>query len=257
MKSVSAVSSCVSWLTSRREVDRNGLKYSADRPACLALPSYWVAKPWMTRCRSLRAAGSSALNTWSRSTTSVVEPAGSVASSSSSSALFGAGRERDVAVGDARQRGEPDDRGGALAQRRVGLLDLHADARAVVVGQRDLAHRADAAAADLHVVVLDELAGVLEHEVVPVDVAAAEQQHRDEHDRKRRARRAATPRASDIETLVLSQVRIRAVHGVRPCGRGKLSRIRLLRVTRPRVIPCPAGRAMRRRGTGGRTCCPS
>ena len=91
MKSVSVDSSCVSWLTSCRDVDRNGLKYSADSPACLPLPSYCVAKPWMTPCRSLRASGSSVLKIASRSTTVVVEPAASVAPSSSSLAELGAG----------------------------------------------------------------------------------------------------------------------------------------------------------------------
>ena len=91
MKSVSVPSSWVSWLTSRREVDRNGLKYSADFAASGPLPSYCAAKPWMTPCRSLRAAGSSVLKSWSRSTTSVVEPTASVAPSSSSFAELGAG----------------------------------------------------------------------------------------------------------------------------------------------------------------------
>jgi hypothetical protein len=91
MKSVSVDSSWVSWLTSRRDVDRKGLKYSADAPACLPLPSYCVAKPWMTPCRSLRASGSSVLKMASRSTTVVVEPAGSAEPSSSSLAELGPG----------------------------------------------------------------------------------------------------------------------------------------------------------------------
>ena len=92
--------------------------------------------------------------------------------------LVGVGRERerDVAVGDARQRGEPDHGAGALAQRRVGLLDLDLDGCEVVVGELDRAHGADPPAADLHVVVLDELARRLEHERVLVAAAAAEQQ---------------------------------------------------------------------------------
>ena len=65
-----------------------------------------------------------------------------------------AGRERDVAVGDARQRRQPDDRLRALAQRRVGLLDADPDRRLVVGRQLDLVDRADRAPADLDVVAL-------------------------------------------------------------------------------------------------------
>ena len=88
--------------------------------------------------------------------------------------------QRDVAVGDAAQRREPDDRLRALPQRRVGLLDDDLDRRLVVVGQLDLAHRADAAAADLHVVVDDELAGALEQQRVLGAAGAAEQQQPDD-----------------------------------------------------------------------------
>ena len=91
MKSVSVPSSWVSWLTRRREVERNGLKYFADSAASAPLPSYWAAKPWMTPCRSLVVSGSSVLKSWSRSTTSVVDPTASVAPSSSAFAELGAG----------------------------------------------------------------------------------------------------------------------------------------------------------------------
>jgi hypothetical protein len=92
-----------------------------------------------------------------------------------------AGRQRDVTVGDARQRRRADDRAGATAQRRELVRDLDVDLGLVVVGEVDLAHRADAASADLHVVVLDELARVLEAQLVARLVAAPEQEHRDEH----------------------------------------------------------------------------
>src|SRR3954452_15387636 len=105
----------------------------------------------------------------------------------------GGGGERDVAVGDARERGQADHGLGALAQRRIGLLDLDVDARLVAVRQRDLADGADAAATDLHVVVLDELTGVLEHEVVLVRAASAEEQHGDEHDRERQGGNGHAP----------------------------------------------------------------
>ena len=123
----SSVTSCASW----REVDRSGLKYFVDWPVSSPLPSYWAAKPLTTSARSPRVRSSSVLKIWSRSTTSVVAADVSVAPSGSSFASPGAGVERDVAVGDARQRREPDDGLGALAQRRVRLLDGDLDRRPV------------------------------------------------------------------------------------------------------------------------------
>ncbi len=89
-KRVSAPSSSVSCSASTREVDSSGLKYFADWPASWPLPSYWVAKPLMTFWRSPRVFWSSALKTWSRSTTVVVFVRSSVPPSRSSLLLSGA-----------------------------------------------------------------------------------------------------------------------------------------------------------------------
>ena len=79
MKSVSAASSCVVSLTSRRALDSSGLKYFVDSAASSPLPSNWTWKPLMMPCRSARAFGSSVLNSWSRSTAVVVDAVLSVA----------------------------------------------------------------------------------------------------------------------------------------------------------------------------------
>ncbi len=109
-KRVSAPSSSVTWSASTREVDSSGLKYLADCPTSSPLPSYWVAKPWMTSCRSPRVFSSIALKTWSRSTTDVVLERSKLAPSVELLVGVGRQRQRDVAVGDARQRGEADRR---------------------------------------------------------------------------------------------------------------------------------------------------
>ena len=116
--------------------------------------------------------------------------------------------ERHVAVGDARQRGEPDDRRGALAQRRVGLLHRDLDRGLVVLGQLDLAHRADAAAADLHVVVLDELARVLEQQRVLGAAVASEQEqpHGERHDQREGAGRGDPRHRHRRRSLIRWQV---------------------------------------------------
>ena len=72
MKRVSASSSAVVSLTSRRALESSGLKYSVAAAACGPLPSSWVLKPLITPWRSLRAFGSSVLKSWSRSTGVVV-----------------------------------------------------------------------------------------------------------------------------------------------------------------------------------------
>ena len=84
--------------------------------------------------------------------------------------------ERDVAVRDARQRGQPDRRLRALAQRRDGLLDADLDRRLVVVGEVDRPHRAHAPPADLDVVVRHQLAGRLEQQRVLLPLRAAEEE---------------------------------------------------------------------------------
>ena len=89
-KRVSAPSSSVTWLASTREVDSSGLKYLADWPTSSLLPSYWVAKPLITSCRSPRVFASIALKTWSRSTTVVVLDRSRLAPSSSSLLVSGA-----------------------------------------------------------------------------------------------------------------------------------------------------------------------
>ena len=90
------------------------------------------------------------------------------------------------------------DRGRALVQL---LFDADFDLGQVVVGQADAFHRADRLAADQHLVVGDELGGVLEDELVLVAAVAAEDDdgEGDDDDRQGRQRRdrgrASTPRA--------------------------------------------------------------
>ena len=141
---------------------------------------------------------SSVLKSWSRSTTEVVVlRAAASRRRRARSASLGPGRERDVAVGDARQRGEPDRRLRALVQRRVRLLD-RTDRRLVVVGQHDVVDPRRRAAADLDVVVLHELARVLEHQLV---LGARRSPSRTSASRRPRARASAArpaPRATVI-----------------------------------------------------------
>ena len=178
MKRVSAPSSSVSSPTSRREVESSGLKYSAASPASCALAAVLrgealddvlqvAAGLLVERVEDLvevddrrRRRGRRA---WRRRRAPWPAP--------------GAGRQRDVAVRDARQRREPDRRLGALAQRRDRLLDP--DARPPPGCRRVSSidcDRADAPAAHLDVVVGHELARVLEQQRVLGPAAAAEQQ---------------------------------------------------------------------------------
>ena len=250
MNSVSVPSSWVSWLTRRREVERNGLKYSADSAACRALAL-------VLRGEAL----DDALEVLARVRVERVEElvevddVGGRADGERRAVVerlrrVRRRRQRDVAVGDARQRGQADHGLGALAQRRVGLLDLDPHAGAVVVGQRDRADRADPAAADLHVVALDELAGVLEHQVVLVRVTPAQEEHGDEHDGERQGGDGHAPgdrhppppkgkRSAATSIRTLSHVTRVSMHGQGPCERGKLSVIRLLRVTSPESLRPP------------------
>ena len=76
--------------------------------------------------------------------------------------------QRDVAVRDARQRDDADDRGRALVQRSEVVVDLDRDLGLVVVRQLDVGDLADVLAGDLDLVAVDELAGVLEADVVLV-----------------------------------------------------------------------------------------
>ena len=267
-----------SWLTRRREVDSTGLKYSADSAASAPLPSYCAAKPWMTPWRSLRVGRVERVEQLVE-----VDDVGRRADGERRAVVellrrVRRRRERDVAVGDARQRGQADHGLGALAQRRVRLLDLDADARAVVVGERDRADRADAAAADLHVVVLDELARVLEHEVVLVRRAPAQEQHGDEDDGEHqggdgnalaivihhpRGRPTQTPTSirpsSHVNPRFDARATARASAESYPGFVYFALHARSLCALsgRWRATPCRAGRARRRRGTGARTCCRS
>ncbi len=109
----------------------------------------------------------------------------------------GAGADRDVVVGDAGERGRTDDRRGALVQL---LFDADHDLGEVVVGQLDALDRADRLAADQDLVVGNELAGVLEEEVVAVLAVAAEdddaeRDHRNRQHRDRRDSRGGHPPA--------------------------------------------------------------
>jgi hypothetical protein len=99
----------------------------------------------------------------------------------------GAGLKGDVAVGDPGQRGRADRGVGAAVQRlQAVVLDRQLDARSAVVGQRDLRHAADRDAADLHLVALHQLVGVVERHRHPVAApAAAQQQEAGDHDSKR------------------------------------------------------------------------
>ena len=89
MKSVSDWLSELTWRTSWSVVEMKGLKYLALWLACLPLPTYCSADPWMTSCRPLRVFGSSVLKSWSRSTGVVVRSALIVAPSLSLGALLG------------------------------------------------------------------------------------------------------------------------------------------------------------------------
>ena len=123
MKSVSVPSSCVSWLTSCREVERNGLKYSAVSPA--SLPRAVVlrgealddALQVLARLRVERVEQlvevDDAGGRPRRQRRAVVELLGGV----------GRRRQRDEAVRDAGQRGQPDHGVRAFAQGREGLFD--------------------------------------------------------------------------------------------------------------------------------------
>ena len=69
----------------------DGAKYSVALPSARPAPAYCSAEPWMNCCRPLRVFGFSVLNSWSRSTTSRVSLAGSVAPAGSAGRLLGPG----------------------------------------------------------------------------------------------------------------------------------------------------------------------
>ena len=93
--------------------------------------------------------------------------------------VVGPRRDRDVAIRDAGQRGRADDRGRPVMER---LVDRDRDLSLSVVGQRDAVDGADRLARDKHLVAGDELATVLEHQVVGATRARAEQNHEHEHE---------------------------------------------------------------------------
>ena len=190
MKRVSASSSSVVSLTSRRALESSGLKYSAASAACVALA---VELGLEARDDALQVRAGLGVERVEE----LVEVDRGGRRGGRERRVLGqraarvrAGRDRDVAVRDARQRREPDDRLRALAQRRVGLLDADADRRLVVVGQLDLVDRADRAPADLDVVAHDQLARVLEDQrVLVARIPEGEQvdgQRRDQRDTEQR-----------------------------------------------------------------------
>ena len=97
------------------------------------------------------------------------------------------------------------------------------------------AHRADAAAADLHVVVLDELAGVLEAQLVLRAAVAAQQQHGDHDDGEdERAERDAAGRVHARP--------FRRPDAWRAVGSGRVMRDGAMWVSgasAPRILPVP------------------
>jgi hypothetical protein len=80
--------------------------------------------------------------------------------------------EVDVAVRDPGERGEPDRRVGALPQGRGIAVHLRLDPRLAVGRELDVLDAAHGLAADLDLVALDDLGGVLEQEVVGLAPAA-------------------------------------------------------------------------------------
>ena len=83
-----------------------------------------------------------------------------------------------------------------------------------------VADRADAPAADLDVVALDQLAGVLEQQVVLVGVGAAHEQQRDQDDRQRQR---GNGHATGDRQLTLCSLKFNpahAVHGIPRAGAG-------------------------------------
>ena len=120
----------------------------------------------MNCCSPLRVFGFSVLNSWSRSTTSRVALAGSVAPDSQRGPVVRARRQRHVAVGHARQRGHPDFGDRAFVQRRQRGVDMDRDAGFEVVGQRDVRDAPDRHAADLHLVAPDQLSRFVHFQVV-------------------------------------------------------------------------------------------
>ena len=164
-------------LTSRRALESSGLKYFvASRGLRRPCRRSWVAKPLITPCRSLRAFGSSVLKSWSRSTAVVVCDVSSVAPS---------GERRGSRPGRARARrsgwrcptatsaGSPPACPRAAARRAPRRSTLIA--AWLFVGELDRLAPCRPPAADLDVVALHQLAGVLEDQrvLVPARRAAA------------------------------------------------------------------------------------
>ena len=128
--------------------------------------------------------GSSVLKSWSRSTALVVASVSRSAALVDLRRVVGPGVQRDVAVGDRRQGGHPHGRLGALVQRReVLVVDRDLDVGLVVLGQLDVRDLADREAADLDLVALHELVGVLEVDRVLGPAAGSEHEDADSQDR--------------------------------------------------------------------------
>ena len=139
----------------------------------------------MKSARPRRTGGGKVLKSWSMSTGVVVEERPSSAPSSSGRVAVRPGADRDVVVGDARERGGADHRRRALVQL---LFDFDLDLGQVVVGELDAFDRADRRAADQDLVVRHELAGVLENERVLVAAVAAEEDEGEDDHRDREGR---------------------------------------------------------------------
>ncbi len=106
--------------------------------------------------------------------------------------------QRDVAVGDARQRRHPHRGRGAFVQRCQRRVDVDRDQRLVVGGEGDVLDAPDRHAADLHLIALDELVAFGEQDLVGGPAPAGEDQigddQHDQRERTHRERPRETPR---------------------------------------------------------------
>ncbi len=94
--------------------------------------------------------------------------------------VVGPGLDRDIAVGDCRQRGRANGRLGARVQGRELLVDLHRDNRLGAIVELDDRDRPDRRAADADLSARDQLARVLEDRLDLVGLAVAEHGERDQ-----------------------------------------------------------------------------
>ena len=120
--------------------------------------------------------------------------------------------DRHVAVGDPRERGGADDGGRARVE---GLVDRDRDVGVPVVRQGDAVDGPDGLSGDEHLVAADELATVLEDQVIGATGAASEEDHEHEHEADEESPAGGRPRdprpAACIHALIVSR---------HPCGAG-------------------------------------